>query len=281
MRCKAMLSLVLIMLLAGLGTPIEADGDKLRVEVVGPDGNPIKGKTIVSFESYENKGESKKPMAGEIIVVKAMDDRFRLGSKVVKIPSSGSLTVVVQTKADLAPFRAHAYQAKRASDAGDLDKYNAEALQAKEALDADQAALDNERKQVEQWRDENYLPAMTAEEAGAAIDRAKAQGFKETSRSVQLLMRYKSYLTRLEESEANLKAYQDEFKALKPPEKRTTMVPGVCPDGSGGLLAGLINSVTGSDLAAACDIDVRRDKNKPDGVGGGSRRDHEIEHGQD
>ncbi|MGH6891232.1 MAG: hypothetical protein ACREEP_03125 [Dongiaceae bacterium] len=91
-----------------------------------------------------------------------------------------------------------------------------------------------------------------------------------------MLMRYKAYLWQLKIDQELIDRETQDLATLKTPEKRTTMAPGACPEGQGGgLLAGWINSVTGSDLAAVCDIDVRREKNKEGGAGRDLDREHE------
>ena len=86
MRCKALLAICLMIFSPAFVA--EADEPKLRVEVVGSDGKPVKGGTI-TFESYGGE-PVKKPTAGEVIVIKVLDQRAHMGSKVVMIPKTGS-----------------------------------------------------------------------------------------------------------------------------------------------------------------------------------------------
>lgn len=271
---RALLPIAMLMFLSGWAMPVAADGPKLKIEVVGSDGKPVKGGRIF-FSVYGENKEIKAPVAGEIIVVRVLDCDMCTGSTVVKVPKTGTATVVVKTGAPVLYYGGHATKARNASEAGDLDTYNAETLQARETIDQEKAKLAEERGLVEQWKEENYLPDMTAEEARAAIERAKAQGYKDTSPSVRLLTRYKTYLTELEAGEAAIKRHEDDFKTLQPPDKRTSMTPGTCPNGEGGLLAGFLNDLTGSDLAAACDINTKREKNKDRKDPRGGRDHHE------
>jgi len=271
------LALILVILAAGLAPPVAAQEAKakVKVELVGPDGKPTESKLVLM--SRYGSGKPLLPdkiVGGEIIVVLATDKNGQAGSAVLITPKTGGTSVTIKVGAEPTTYSAHAYKARRASAAGDEDAYNAEAWQAAEALDRERAQLADERKLVEQWRDENNLPPMTAAEADAAIKNGKAQGINDKSAATQLLKRYKKYLTELESKEAALKNHEADFKTLQPPAKRTSMGPTTCPNGEGGLLAGWINSVTGSDLAAACDIDATRDKNRDHKGPRGDRDDH-------
>jgi hypothetical protein len=271
---QALLPFLLLIFLGDWTRPVAADGPKLKIEVVGLDGKPVKGGRIF-FSRYGENKVIKAPVAGELIWVNVIDCDICTGQTLIKVPKTGTATVVVKTGTPMIYYGGHATNARNAAEAGDLDTYNAEALQAREAIDQEKAKLAEERKLVEQWKEENYLPDMTAKEAEAAIESAKAQGYKDTSPSVRLLTRYKTYLNELEESEAAIKHHEDDFKTLQPPAKRTSMAPGTCPNGEGGLLAGWINDLTGSNLAAACNIDATRDKNKNRGGQQGGRDHHE------
>lgn len=272
MLLRALLPLVIALGLVASAMPACADEARMRIEVVGPDGKPVANSRVI-FSLFGTNTALKQPVAGELIVVSVIDNQFRTGSTVVMVPKSGNITVVVRT-GPVPYYYAHADRARRASEAGDLDTYNAEALQAREAVDQEKAAAAEQRRLLNQWKEEKYLPDMTAAEADAAVARAKAQGFKESAPSVQLLIRYKAYLAEIEAKEAAAKAHEDDFKTLQPPEKRTSMNPTACPNGEGGLLAGWINSVTGSDLAAACDINATRQKKDKAREGSRRERDH-------
>ncbi|NJO24474.1 MAG: hypothetical protein HC868_18115 [Sphingomonadales bacterium] len=258
---RRFLSIVLLLFLVDWATPVDADGVKVNVQVTGSDGKPATG-SKVRLVRYGDKTPVKTPPPGEIVEVQAIDSNNQTGSTVVFVPKTGTVNVVVTTGKPEPSYALHADNARKASAAGDLDTYNAEAFQASEAIDQERAQLANERQLVEQFKQQQYLPDLTAQEVGALIEKAKTQGFNSDSPSVKLLTLYKSYLTRLEDLEETVKRHEDDFKTLQPPDKRTSMAPGACPNGEGGLLAGWINSVTGSDLAAACDIDTKREKNK-------------------
>jgi hypothetical protein len=261
------------MLLIGWTPPSDADGAKVTVHLQGLDGKPIGGR--LRFVRYGDNTPLTAPAAGEIIVVHATDAKGQTGSAVVVVPKKGTASVVVSTGKQEQSYALHAERARQASAAGDLQTYNAEAFQAAEAIDQEREQLARERQALEQWKQEQYLPDLTAEEAGALIEKSKGLGFTGSSPSVQLLTRYKSYLTRLEDLEETVKRHEDDFKTLQPPAKRTSMGPATCPNGEGGLLAGWLNDLTGSDLAAACDIDATRDKNKDRGGRQGERDHHE------
>jgi hypothetical protein len=267
---RRFLSIVMLMFLVDWATPAEADGVKVNVQVNGPDGKPVKGGRVFVVRYGENTS-LKSPPAGEIVEIRAWDLDVRGGSTVVILPKTGTINVVVTTGKPEPFYTLHAENARKASEAGDLDTYNAEAFQASEAIDEERAKLERERQVVEQWKQQNNLPDLTAKEVGELIEKAKAQGYTSSSPSVQLLTRYKTYLAQLEGLAETVKRHEDDFKTLRPPQPKTTMAPGACPNGEGGLLAGWINSVTGSDLTAACDIDAQGDKNK-------DRRDPKGDH---
>jgi hypothetical protein len=257
------LAVILLVLAVGLAPPAMAQEAKLKVHLVGPDGKPTDSDLVLITRYGDVKPlTSDKIVGGEIIVVVAKDKNGEFGSTTFMTPKTGGASVTIKVGATPTPYWDHATKARKASGAGDEDAYNAEVWQAIEALDRERVQFADERKLVEQWRDENYLPPMTTVEADAAIKSGKTQGISDKSPATQLLKRYKKYLTELEDKEATLKRHEADFKTLQPLQKRTSMGPTTCPNGEGGLLAGWINSVTGSDLAAACDIDATRDKNK-------------------
>jgi len=265
------LSLIALVIAVGLTTPVEADTIKVNVQVNGPDGKPVTGGRVFVVR-YGEDTSLKSPPPGEVVEIRVFDSKMNTGSTVVVLPKTGTVNVVVTTRASHPDYEIRAENARKASAAGDTDTYHAEAFQASEALDEERAKLERERKAVEQWKEQNYLPDMTAEEAGAFIDKSKAQGY--SAASIQLMTRYKTYLAELEALEKTIKSHEDDFKTLRPPEKKTSMAPGTCPNGEGGLLAGWINSATGSDLAAACDVNATRDKNKDRKDPHGDRDDH-------
>ncbi|MGH6891231.1 MAG: hypothetical protein ACREEP_03120 [Dongiaceae bacterium] len=175
MRCRTMLSALFLVILTGIATPADADEAKLKVEVVGPDGKPVTGGGL-TFVGYGDKKPIKKPAAGEIIEVRVIDSQGRIGSKVVQVPKSGSLAVVVQVGKSIEPYQMHSDLARMASEAGDFNTFTKHAIQAKESIDAKQAKHDEEQKLVEKWADENNLPTLTYEQVSASIERGKAQG---------------------------------------------------------------------------------------------------------
>src|SRR5262245_35949900 len=190
---RMLLPFVMLIVLGDWATPAEAEGPKLKIQVVGSDGKPVKGGKIF-FSRYGEDKQISAPPAGELVWVNVIDCDMCIGKTLIKVPKTGTGTVVVKTGAPVVYYHGHASNARNASEAGDLDKYNAEALQAREAIDQEKAKVAEERKLIEEWKEENYLPDMTAEQAGDAIKSAKSQGFTDASPSVRLLTRYKSYL---------------------------------------------------------------------------------------
>ncbi|NJO24473.1 MAG: hypothetical protein HC868_18110 [Sphingomonadales bacterium] len=270
------LAVVVFILAVGLAPPVAAQEAKIKVQLVGPDGKPTASDLVLTSRYGDGKPLlTTKTAGGEIIVVTARDDKGQVGSTVFIMPKTGDATVTIKVGAAAPGYWERANNARKASEAGDEDAYNAAAWDAVEALDRERAQLADERKLVEQWRDENNLPPKTAAEVDAIIKNGKAQGISDKSPATRLLKRYKKYLTQLEDKEATLQSHEADFKTLQPPQKRTSMAPGSCPNGEGGLLAGFLNDLTGSDLAAACDIDTKREKNKDRKDPRGGRDHHE------
>jgi hypothetical protein len=269
------LVVILVILAVDLAPPAAAQEARVKVQLVGPDGKPTESNLVLLSRYGSGKPlMSDKVVGGEIIVVTAQDKNGQVGSAVLITPKTGGASITIKVGAAPTTYWVHASNARQASKAGDEDTYNAEAWQAAEALDRQRTQLADERKLVEQWRDENNLPPKTSAEVDTDIKNGKAQGISDKSPATQLLKRYKKYLVELEDKEAALKSQEADFKTLQPPAKRTSMGPATCPNGEGGLLAGWINSVTGSNLAAACDIDATRDKNRDRKGPRGDREDH-------
>ena len=80
------------------------------------------------------------------------------------------------------------------------------------------------------------------------------------------LYRYREKLQGAQSLRSEIETQKKQLAELKPPEKKVVVVPAACPEGeSGGLLAGGINSVFGSDLAGICDEEQprHRDTDRP------------------
>jgi hypothetical protein len=267
MDCRSLLAALFVVVVAGAAPVALSDEPKLKVEARGPDGKPVSGgkMMVFPFDSLSPYRPNEKLQPGELVVVSVADNKGNGASKVVEVPRTGSLVVPM----DLAPatqttlfFDSYA-NAKKASEAGDFDGFTKHALDAKEDIDRKSERLAADEKAVDAWAEHNDLPILSLGELNASLERAEKNGLTpKNSTAIRRLEQYRSYREALEARRALIQFDLNQLQQLKTPERRTSLAPAACPNGEGGLLAGFINSVTGSDLAAACDIDAARDKNK-------------------
>jgi hypothetical protein len=264
---RSLLAALFVVVVAGAAPVALSDEPKLKVEARGPDGKPVSGgkMMVFPFDSLSPYRPNEKLQPGELVVVSVVDNKGNGASKVVEVPRTGSLVVPM----DLAPasqttlfFDSYA-NAKKASEAGDFDGFTKHALDAKEDIDRKSERLEADEKAVDAWAEHNDLPILSLGELDASLERAEKNGLTpKNSTAIRRLEQYRSYREALEARRALIQFDLNQLQQLKTPERRTSLAPATCPNGEGGLLAGFINSVTGSDLAAACDIDATRDKNR-------------------
>ncbi|MEZ5831555.1 MAG: hypothetical protein R3D05_10270 [Dongiaceae bacterium] len=270
-----------LLVIASAGVPALSQEPNMKVEAHGPDGKPVTKGTVMTIP-FGDIAPKNKLTPGELVTVVVQDDQGNGGAKMVEVPKSGTLVVSI----DLAPSKSTdtffgLYQkAEKASADGDFETYTKYAIEAKEDVDRRSEGVAQEEKAVDEWAEHNDLPVLTSSQLDDAIERAKANGLtKKNSTAFRLLDQYRRYRRAVELHRAAVDYNDGQLKNLKTPEKQASMAPGTCPEGQGGgLLASWLNSATGSDLAAVCDIDVKREKDKHNSRGHAEHRD---DHGRD
>lgn len=286
MHCR---TLSLALLVAGswtFATPALPEEPKLKIEARGPSGAPVKGGRI-SIRGFGETAPRTKLVAGELVVVTVVDDKGNSATKTVAVPKSGSTTVQIDLGPSQPNFDTSFSRAMKAAEDGDNEQFNKHFKDAEKAVENSKEELKQDQAAVDEWASQNNLPILSYGQIMDAIARDKARGITpQNSTTARIMERYAQYrlsLTLRAMSVRNAENlldddvyYSDSGTGTIPPVGMAPVVG--CPDGQGGgLLAGWINSVTGSDLAAACDIDAKRDKNKKDR----ERREHEDDHGRD
>lgn len=251
MDCRSLLAVLFVVIVAGAAPVALSDEPKLKVEARGPDGKPASGgkMMVFPFDSLSPYRPNEKLQPGELVVVSVVDNKGNSASKVVEVPRTGSLVVPL----DLAPatqttlfFDSYA-NAKKASEAGDFDGFTKHALDAKEDIDRKSERLAADEKAVDAWAEHNDLPILSLGELDASLERAEKDGLTpKNSTAIRRLEQYRSYREALETRRALIQLDLNRLQQLKTPERRTSLAPAACPNGEGGLLAGFINSVTGS-----------------------------------
>lgn len=285
MRAIAVVA-ALLLLLAGL-LPATADagervtvtvklgsaGAGTKVEILDPQGNSL-GSGVADAKG-EFKAEVELPDGVDRVVVAtngaAADSR---GAFTVGGPGSDYSISVYQGKASDGPaILARIRQAVAKCDKAEYDRSVAELDRRIAELEQD---VDQKQAAADKFARDNNLRITNLKGARKDLDRAaKAQQKIQDPalRNTAMLQALDLYVKLLEDLELAKQEWEAARKAREavPPfpkdckkKDEVGMAPGKCPDGSGGLLAGAINDIFGTDLDPACaDPSQRRDTDRP------------------
>ncbi|MEZ5829950.1 MAG: hypothetical protein R3D05_02075 [Dongiaceae bacterium] len=238
------------------------------VTVIGLDGKPLQS-PVVDWEEvgdmyfHDGKGEG---INGSVLIIHAFEkqtyqegEKLYAGTTVVYVPDGSKSKITIQIK-PVALFEHGAASATKGKNDGDAQLQQAGYDEAKAALEDMKAFVDSVQRAIDEWAKANGIPVIKQSELIKRIDKIRKSGAPVDSR----LEFYARLLFDLEMIENDLKSQEKRFAELSPPDKKVSALPSACPEGqSGGLLAGLLNGVTGTNgFNGICDDKERQKDHK-------------------
>ncbi len=166
--------------------------------------------------------------------------------------------------------------AAKAAQNGDNAGYEQHAAKARNDVARDEKLADAAQQAADDFARANGLQIKDLR--GVAKDFERADKLPADLRDEELIFKlfeYKSQLEAIQGLQTRISIEKKYLADLKPPEKKFGLAPSACPEGqSGGLLAGGINSLFGTDLAGVCD-DKQPQHRDTDRQKGGDRRERD------
>jgi hypothetical protein len=237
-----------------------------KVEILDQDGNLLgggvtddKGEARIQFELPDG--------VGRVIIgtdVKGRDGGSTYASLHLQSANPEGFTMHFSASTTWGEASAPAILAKRAIAKCDKTEYDRWVAEANRRVGELERRLDDAQKQADEFARQNNLHVTDLK--GAQKDRKRAEKAQEqidpSARNRGALRLLAEYIEMLEGVEATKKKLDEARRARDaiPPfpddckKDKHVMAPGTgqCPDGSGGMLAGALNQIFDSDLAAAC-----------------------------
>jgi hypothetical protein len=290
-----------ILLLAGLfaalgassATLADGKGAAIKVTVLGADGKPMGGVPVQvttwppdgngpatggttdkdgNFTAAtDSKGAPLAPETYEIRVSGGIGE----AKQIVYVGEGGKAEIVVDSNrfAGVSDDVDSAFIiASAAKDNGDSESYGKTVEFIRRGIAQDERLADEAQAAAEAFARDNGLRVTNL--AGAQKDLKKLnqlgdRGDQEVKRNLEQYIKKLQEVDRMRRDLDTDKKRLAELEARKFGSKQSSVVPlpSACPEGQkGGLLAGVINSATGSDLAGICDDKERqpRDRDKKD-----------------
>jgi cell fate (sporulation/competence/biofilm development) regulator YlbF (YheA/YmcA/DUF963 family) len=153
--------------------------------------------------------------------------------------------------------------------------------EAKAAHDESKAQIDQTQRAIDEWARANKIPIMKLSAVTKQIDAIEKLGLPADKANLEKLRSYQAKLEDLGTLKKFLEAEAEHLAALSEPERKVTGVPSTCPEGqSGGLLAGLLNSATGTNSFTGICNDKEKQKDSRGGPGAAGRDHGERDHGK-
>jgi hypothetical protein len=288
MRWAGLCFVVIFVALIGTGSAQAVD---VKVKVVGADGKPVKGVNVAvslwrggqpTHEDGLFIGNGKTAEDGTFTLTTDPYGRQPLPSGTYVISAgtadTSAETVVYTAAADKsgvvlkldpahssAGFLEDVNEAADAARNGNTAGYQQNAKRAEERIAAAERLAETAQKAADDFARDNGLQVQdlralektikTAENLPADMQQ-DAQQHKEL---IDKLQRYRGKLLGIQDLRRDIENGKTQLAELKP---KYGLLPSACPEGeSGGLLAGGINSLFGTDLAGVCDekLQQRRD----------------------
>jgi hypothetical protein len=265
--------LLALCIAAGVSSSMARAKDvEIKITVVGHDGKPAGGADLsITMWSGDNQIHTEKMTGDDGTVTLRVPDGVLVdveahegsgveqrGVRSINLKRDKERDLTIRLYVDL---KTEVILINEAVENCDADGYDKHLRYVEDEVAKKEARFEERRKQVEKYASDNGIPTMdhkSAEEAREAIVAAagKGDGLRATSQKLQNLSYYSYLLQGLESEKRGL----DELKKLRdglpkrPACKTGSMAPGTCPPGtSGGLLAGGLNDVFGTDLQTHCE----------------------------
>lgn len=258
--------------------PAWAQSRTIKVTAVGPDGKPVEIETQQIVEigraeeaKFDEGGEFTPTDEGYVITVIARDKAGNVGETSTFVPEGQTAPqpIVVTLKPPV-DFDNGMRKAQTAKDNDDAVGFKAGIDEAKEDTTRNEAAAQELQRAINDWAISNGLPILTLTAVKKRIARAENLPKGETEPiKVDNLQAYQAKLEALQSLRDTVGKQQRAISAMKPPLMGSYLPSSTCPEGqSGGLLAGLLNNVTGTNsftgICGETPEKDRKDRKNPD-----------------
>lgn len=187
--------------------------------------------------------------------------------RIVHVGEGGKLELVLDYSESTNRAYSNGYSFKNAAEAkaqGNTEAYKGNAEDIRQGLKQDERLVNEAAAAAEAFARDNDLRVSNLTGAQKDLKQLQKLGALGDQEKKAALERYVEQLQAVEQMRQNLDANKQHFAELE--ERKFSLLPSTCPEGqSGGLLAGGINSLFGTDLAGVCDDKQpqRRDTDRP------------------
>ena len=236
----------------------------MKPTVIGLDGKPVAEADVHTLDLSEYGMDASEslttPGRGRVVIVAVGDKQGNSGQAVVYVPNGTETKVEIQVMKPVS-FMDGVKKAQDAKERGDLKEYQEGREEVGQAIERLEETNRQTQEAIDAWARGNNMPILTLKKVETQLEIAEKAGSKVDLEAAEKLRIYKAQLEWLEESKANLKAMKDYRAKMLPPEKKVVGLPSTCPEGqSGGFLAGVLNSVTGTNsLTGICGEEIEKD----------------------
>lgn len=253
----ALASVLLAAAASAPSPPAWAQSRSIKVTAVGPDGKPVEIETEQVVEigraeeaKFDEGGKFAPTDMGRVITVIAKDKAGNVGETSTFVPDGQTAPqpIVVTLKPPV-NFDDGIRKAQSAKDNDDAVGFKAGIDEAKEDTARNEAAAQELQRAINDWAISNGLPILTLSAVKKRVARAENLPKGETEPiKVDNLKAYQAKLEALQIIRDTVSKQQRTISTMKPPLMGSYLPSGTCPEGqSGGLLAGLLNNVTGTN----------------------------------
>jgi hypothetical protein len=301
MRWVMICLVAILVALIGAGS---AQAVTVKVTIVGADGKPVKGANVrVSlwrsgqpthddgmFIGSGKTGEDgsftlttdpygRQPLPGDTYIITAGTSAASAETVVYADPDDKAGAVLTLDPARSSyGFLEDVEQAADAAEKGNTAGYEQNVREAQERIAAAERLADNAQKAADDYARDNGLQVQdlrTVEKTIKTVEKLPEdmqQDKKQHKELIDKLWNYRAKLKDVQDLRDDIGKGKTQLAELKP---KYGLVPSACPPGeSGGLLAGGINSLFGTDLAGVCD-DKQPQHRDTDRQKGGDRHERD------
>jgi hypothetical protein len=280
MRWVTISLIAILTVLIGMAS---AQAVTVKVKVVGADGKPVKDASVrvslwrgqqpthddglfIGSGRTDEDGTftlttdpyGREPLPANTYVISAGTSGAYAETVVYADPDDKSGVVMTLDPAQTSyGFLEDVEDAADAAERGDKTGYDSNAKQAQEGIAAAERLADSAQKAADDFARDSGLQIQdlrTVEKTIKTVEKLPEeaqQDKREREDLLDKLHRYRAKLAGIEDLRRDISKAKTQLAELKP---KYGLVPSACPPGeSGGLLAGGINSVFGTDLAGVCD----------------------------
>lgn len=221
--------------------PLRADDEpgKLNVKVVGPDRKSTGDGKVDQVVIGGGEGGAKAGTVGKgrVVLITASDtfNKYdgRAGRKhqgAFYVPDGTEVEMIATVRPYIDPKFAYEWAVASAKE-GYMEMYQG-AYDALKNEVSDLERLDRDvQTAIDAWADVNEVPKLPLKDIDKQLKIARAVGAdRRDNAAIAKLESYRSMLVDRDKMRAELKVFQDLLASLKPPEKKTVMLPSACND---------------------------------------------------